>query len=95
MRVNRVRVGEVLHLERREISIEPTYEYSLIGVYSFGKGIFHREPMAGADLGNYRFFAVQPGDLVLTLGAGTVNRVSEQLLGLLNEKTLSATDKQG
>jgi len=26
---------------------------------------------------------IQPGDLVLTLGAGTVNRVSEQLLSLL------------
>src|SRR5262249_4538909 len=26
---------------------------------------------------------IQPGDLVLTLGAGTVNRVSEQLLNLL------------
>ena len=38
---------------------------------------------------------VQPGDLVLTLGAGTVNRVSEQLLGLLAEKTLSAAEKQG
>src|SRR5829696_1009037 len=38
---------------------------------------------------------VQPGDLVLTLGAGTVNRVSEQLLGLLKEETLSATDKHG
>ena len=29
---------------------------------------------------------VQPGDLVLTLGAGTVSRVSEQLLGLLRER---------
>ena len=29
---------------------------------------------------------VQSGDLVLTLGAGTVNRVSEQLLGLLSEQ---------
>jgi UDP-N-acetylmuramate--alanine ligase len=29
---------------------------------------------------------VQPGDLVLTLGAGTVNRVSEQLLQLLREQ---------
>lgn len=28
---------------------------------------------------------VQPGDLVLTLGAGTVNRVSDQLLNLLQE----------
>ncbi len=30
---------------------------------------------------------VQPGDLVLTLGAGTVNRVSEQLLTLLRERS--------
>ena len=29
---------------------------------------------------------VQPGDLVLTLGAGTVSRVSEQLLSLLGER---------
>jgi len=29
---------------------------------------------------------VQPGDLVITLGAGTVNRVSEQLLSLLQER---------
>ena len=29
---------------------------------------------------------VQPGDLVLTLGAGTVSRVSDQLLSLLKEK---------
>ena len=31
---------------------------------------------------------VQPGDLVLTLGAGTVSRVSDQLLELLNEKSV-------
>ena len=29
---------------------------------------------------------VQPGDLVVTLGAGTVNRVSDQLIGLLKEQ---------
>jgi len=29
---------------------------------------------------------VQPGDLVVTLGAGTVNRVSDQLVGLLKEQ---------
>jgi UDP-N-acetylmuramate--alanine ligase len=29
---------------------------------------------------------VQPGDLVLTLGAGTVSRVSDQLLTLLHER---------
>lgn len=30
---------------------------------------------------------VQPGDLVLTLGAGTVSRISEQLLALLRERS--------
>ena len=29
---------------------------------------------------------VQPGDLVLTLGAGTVNRISDQLVTLMQEK---------
>ena len=33
---------------------------------------------------------VQPGDLVLTLGAGTVSRVSDQLLTLLKEKAASS-----
>jgi len=28
----------------------------------------------------------QPGDLVITLGAGTVNRISDQLVGLLEEQ---------
>ena len=30
---------------------------------------------------------VQPGDLVLTLGAGSVNRVSDQLLEILRERS--------
>jgi UDP-N-acetylmuramate--alanine ligase len=29
---------------------------------------------------------VQPGDLVLTLGAGTVNRISDQLVALMREQ---------
>jgi UDP-N-acetylmuramate--alanine ligase len=35
---------------------------------------------------------VQPGDLVITLGAGTVNRVSEQLLNLLRERSETAAN---
>ena len=66
MTVERVRAGDVLSLQRRNVDIDPLTEYSLIGVYSFGKGIFHREPRRGSDLGDYRFFAVEPGDLVLS-----------------------------
>ncbi len=60
------RVGDILRLERREVSIEPLAEYQLVGVYSFGKGIFHREPVMGAELGHYRFFEIQAGDLVVS-----------------------------
>lgn len=66
MKVERVRVGDVLALRRREVAIDPEAEYRLIGIFSFGKGIFHRDPKPGAELGDYRFFAIQPGDLVLS-----------------------------
>lgn len=66
MTVDGVRVGDVLSLQRRSVDIDPLTEYSLIGVYSFGKGIFHREPQRGSELGDYRFFSVAPGDLVLS-----------------------------
>lgn len=61
-----VRVGDVLRLERRRVVIDPMEEYRLIGVYSFGKGIFHRDPVSGSELGDYRFFAIEAGDLVLS-----------------------------
>ncbi len=40
MSVQRVRVGDVLRLARRPVVPEPENEYVLIGVYSWGKGIF-------------------------------------------------------
>jgi type I restriction enzyme S subunit len=64
--VQDVRVRDVLRLERREVAVDPNAEYHLIGIYSFGKGIFHREPRPGAELGDYRFFAIRPADLVLS-----------------------------
>ena len=82
----RVLVGNVLLLKRREVAINPDAEYSLIGVYSFGKGIFHRDPKPGAELGGYRFFAVKPGDLVLSniqAWEGAIARAGEQDAGTI------------
>lgn len=64
--VERVRVGDVLSLERRPISVEVSAEYHEIGVRSFGRGIFHKEPIDGASLGDKRVFAIEPGDLVIS-----------------------------
>jgi type I restriction enzyme, S subunit len=59
-------IGDVLKLERRVVEIDPMATYKLIGVYSFGKGIFHREPTVGSDLGAYRFSLIKDADLVLS-----------------------------
>jgi type I restriction enzyme, S subunit len=66
MAVERVRVGDVLALQRRPVAVEPDREYEEIGVRSFGRGIFHKEPVDGASLGSKRVFALAPGDLVIS-----------------------------
>lgn len=62
----RVRVGEVLRLERVPVEPDPTAEYVAIGVRSFGKSIFHYEPKLGDQLGSLRFFELQPDRLVVS-----------------------------
>lgn len=64
--MRRARVGDVLSIQRRPVEVDVDQSYTLIGVYSFGKGIFHREAQPGADLGNYKFSRIEPGDLVMS-----------------------------
>ncbi len=64
--MKRVRVGDVLEFQRRQVNISPKLLYTLIGIYSFGRGIFHRSPQLGVDLGDYKFSSILPNDLVLS-----------------------------
>lgn len=66
MSVERVRVGDVLQLDRRPIQPDPTQEYTTIGIRSFGKGIFHYEPSLGSELGKLRFFEMRADCLVIS-----------------------------
>ena len=66
MTAARVRVGDVLRLERFPIVPDPSVEYVAIGVRSFGKGIFHYEPTVGSSLGSLRFYEIKPGCLVVS-----------------------------
>jgi type I restriction enzyme, S subunit len=66
MTVEAVRVGDVLALQRRLVDVQLEGEYEEIGVRSFGRGIFHKEPVSGADLGSKRVFRIEPGDLVIS-----------------------------
>ena len=61
-----VRVGDILSLQRRPVSVDVSAVYEEIGVRSFGRGIFHKDPVSGAQLGGKRVFEIRPGDLVLS-----------------------------
>lgn len=64
--MRRVKVGDVLELQRRQVQVDPATEYREIGVRSFGRGLFHKEPVTGIELGNKRVFEIHPGDLVFS-----------------------------
>ncbi len=70
----------------RPLRVEPEQLYREIGIRSWGKGIFHKDPVAGAHLGDKRVFNVGPGELVLNIvfaWEGAVAVVSEADKGMI------------
>lgn len=59
-------ISEVMTLTRRPVTPEPGKIYREIGIRSFGRGVFHKEPVTSDDLGNKRVFAIEPGDLLFS-----------------------------
>ncbi len=66
MKVELVPFGKLFELARRAVVPEPEAEYTEIGIRSFGKGIFIKEPVTGGSLGNKRVFRVEAGDFVVS-----------------------------
>jgi type I restriction enzyme, S subunit len=62
-----VRLGDVLIHVPRPIDVMPDEIYREIGIRSHGKGVFHKEPSAGLDIGDKRVFRVEPGDFLLNI----------------------------
>jgi type I restriction enzyme S subunit len=60
------RVGDLIALRRRPVRVEPSGQYEEIGLRSFGRGIFHKDPTLGLELGNKRVFRICPSDLVVS-----------------------------
>ena len=56
---------EIARLERRPISVQLNQNYQEIGVYSFGRGIFHKTPRTGAEVGNKDLYEIRTGDFIL------------------------------
>jgi len=60
------RLGSLLALQRRAVRVEPESVYQEIGVRSFGRGLFIKEPVIGAELGGKRVFRVVEGDFIVS-----------------------------
>lgn len=59
-----VPLGEVLKLERRPIQVEAERLYAEIGIYSYGRGIFHKLARTGFEVGNKDLFLIKEGDFI-------------------------------
>ena len=57
---------EVAPVVRRPVEIHPEKTYCELAVRSFGRGIFHKPTLLGADLTWQRLFKVQSGDIVFS-----------------------------
>jgi type I restriction enzyme S subunit len=62
----RAPMAEVAPVVRRPVAIDPDAWYPELGIRSFGKGTFHKDPIKGSELGSKRLFQIMPGDLLFS-----------------------------
>src|SRR5579863_1901521 len=67
MNIPKVSLGELLKLERRPVDVVPDGQYAEIGTYSYGRGIFHKQPRTGLEVGDKKLFAIRDGDFILQI----------------------------
>ena len=74
------KLRRLLTLVAHHVDVHPEQIYQEIGIRSWGRGIFHKDPVTGANLGDKRVFKLRPGELVLNIvfaWEGAVAIVSE------------------
>lgn len=59
-------LGEVLRLDLDQVDVEADQQYRIAGVYSFGRGLFERGPIAGSDTSYKALNRLHRGQLVLS-----------------------------
>lgn len=50
-----IRLGEVIQLDLEKVQIDPSQRYQMVGVLSFGRGLFEREPIENGNT-SYKYF---------------------------------------
>lgn len=59
-------LGEVLELDLDQVEVEPFATYPMAGVYSFGRGLFAREPITGAHTRYKKLTRLHEGQFVVS-----------------------------
>ena len=60
-------IGELLRRVRQPVGVQLGQTYQEIGIRSHCKGIFHKTPTTGEEIGNKRVFWVEPGCLIFNI----------------------------
>jgi type I restriction enzyme S subunit len=60
-------MAEVAPLIRRPVHVNAGATYREIGIRSFAKGVFHKTPTTGLEIGDKRVFSIKPGDLLFNI----------------------------
>ena len=61
----KVSLGALIRLERRHVKVRAEERYPEIGIYCFGRGIFHKTPRTGFEVGDKDLFLLKEGDFIL------------------------------
>ncbi len=75
-------ITQVIH----PLTVQTEQVYREIGIRSWGRGIFHKDPVAGAHLGDKRVFNIRPCELVLNIvfaWEGAIAVVSDDERGMI------------
>lgn len=62
----KVRLGEVLHLDLDRVSIDPSVTYPMVGVLSFGKGLFSKESVENGKTSYKHFNCLKAEHVVMS-----------------------------
>lgn len=60
----KVRLSDVLHQQKREVAVEATDEYSLLGAHWYAKGLYVKEVKSGSQIKASKLYRVEQGDFV-------------------------------
>lgn len=95
-----VSLGELIRLERRPVDVIADHQYQEIGTYSYGRGIFHKTPRSGLEVGNKDLYMMKDGDVILQVtfaweGAiALCSKAEDGLFGSVRYPTFRVNDER-